>query len=49
MKSGDEAAKDTLPIDDIRGSAMFRRDIVKVIIRRAMLTAVLSAKESLKK
>jgi CO/xanthine dehydrogenase FAD-binding subunit len=46
---GDEVVKDTLPIDDIRGSAMFRRDIVKVIIQRAVFTAVLRAKESLKK
>ena len=46
---GDEAVKDSLPIDDIRGSAMFRRDIVKVIIQRAVFTAVLRAKESLKK
>ncbi|NNG26327.1 MAG: hypothetical protein HKM87_02275, partial [Ignavibacteriaceae bacterium] len=46
---GDEAVKDTLPIDDIRGSAMFRRNIVSVITRRAVLSAVLRAKESLKK
>jgi len=48
-KVGDETVKDSLPIDDIRGTAKFRRNIVKVLTQRAVLTAVLRAKDSLKK
>jgi carbon-monoxide dehydrogenase medium subunit len=47
-KVGVEAVNDSLPIDDIRGTAEFRRNIVKVLTRRAVLTALLRAKESLK-
>lgn len=40
---GEAAAKDSIPIDDIRGTAQYRRDILKVISQRAVLKAVLFA------
>jgi carbon-monoxide dehydrogenase medium subunit len=46
---GIEAVKDALPIDDIRGSANYRRNIIHVITRRSVFTALLRAKESLEK
>ena len=36
---GEAAAADSLPLDDIRGTADFRRDIVNVLTQRAVLTA----------
>ncbi len=36
---GEAAAADSLPLDDIRGTAGFRRDIVNVLTQRAVLTA----------
>ena len=36
---GRAAASDSLPLDDIRGTANFRRDIVNVIAQRAVLKA----------
>ena len=41
---GEAAVKDTLPIDDLRGSANFRRNIVNVLTQRA---AVKAAKRSI--
>ncbi len=37
---GEAAAADSLPLDDIRGTADFRRDIVNVLTQRAVLKAV---------
>lgn len=41
---GELAAKDALPLDDIRGSAEYRRKIVKVLTLRAIKTAFSRAK-----
>lgn len=44
---GETAAKDSLPIDDIRGSANYRRNVVKILTQRAIIEAVKRAKYSL--
>ena len=36
---GEAAAADSLPLDDIRGTADFRRNIVNVLTQRAVLRA----------
>jgi len=38
-KVGEAAAADSLPLDDIRGTAVFRRDLVKVLTQRAVIIA----------
>jgi aerobic carbon-monoxide dehydrogenase medium subunit len=38
--TGEAAATDSLPIDDIRGSADYRRTIIKVITKRAVINAL---------
>ncbi|RPI77147.1 MAG: xanthine dehydrogenase family protein subunit M [Desulfobacteraceae bacterium] len=43
-KAGEAAAGDAKPIDDFRGSAAYRRDIVKVFTRRALAAAWQDAK-----
>ena len=48
-EAGDIAGKDSLPLDDIRGSAEFRRNLVKTIIKRAIINAIERAEKSLKK
>jgi aerobic carbon-monoxide dehydrogenase medium subunit len=40
---GEAAAADSLPLDDIRGTADFRRDIINTLTRRAVLKAVARA------
>ncbi len=39
-KAGEAAALDSLPIDDIRGSAEYRRDLLKVLTRRTISKAL---------
>jgi CO/xanthine dehydrogenase FAD-binding subunit len=36
----DAAVKDSIPIDDIRGGAQFRRDVLHVLTQRAILRAI---------
>lgn len=42
-KVGQAAAQDAEPIDDIRGSAEFRRNIIKVLTQRAVINATFRA------
>ncbi|UCH66757.1 MAG: FAD binding domain-containing protein [Ignavibacterium sp.] len=42
-KAGEAAEADSLPLDDIRGTAYFRRNTVKVLAQRAILKAVIRA------
>lgn len=38
--AGNLASEDAIPIDDIRGTAVFRRNIIKVLVRRAVVNAI---------
>jgi len=38
--AGNAAVSDSIPIDDIRGGAQFRRDILKVLVKRAVQRAL---------
>ncbi|HJN06671.1 MAG TPA: xanthine dehydrogenase family protein subunit M [Bacteroidales bacterium] len=40
MQAGNAAAEDAIPIDDIRGGANYRRDLIKVLTRRAIVKAI---------
>jgi aerobic carbon-monoxide dehydrogenase medium subunit len=42
-EAGDAAVRDSLPIDDIRGGAQFRRDVLKVVTKRAIMRAIVIA------
>ncbi len=44
LEAGELAAKDALPIDDIRGSANYRRNLVKILTQRSIKTAFSRAK-----
>lgn len=39
-EAGHAAVRDSIPIDDIRGGAQFRRDVLKVVAKRAIRRAV---------
>jgi len=39
-EAGNAAVRDSIPIDDIRGGAQFRRDVLKVLAKRAIRRAV---------
>jgi carbon-monoxide dehydrogenase medium subunit len=45
---GEAAAKDALPLDDLRGSADFRKHLVNILIQRAVVTAAKRSLESVK-
>ncbi|TSA23843.1 MAG: xanthine dehydrogenase family protein subunit M [Bacteroidetes bacterium] len=39
-EAGNGAVRDSIPIDDIRGGAQFRRDVLKVLTKRAIRSAI---------
>ena len=39
-QAGEAAVRDSIPIDDIRGGAQYRRDVLKVVTQRSILRAV---------
>lgn len=43
---GNAAAEDAIPIDDIRGGATYRRDILKALTRRAVTKAIFYAQNN---
>lgn len=45
-QAGQAAAEDAIPIDDIRGGAKYRRDILKVLTQRAILKAISYAQKN---
>ncbi len=42
-QAGDAASEDAVPIDDIRGGAKYRRDLLKVLTRRTIVNAIAQA------
>jgi CO/xanthine dehydrogenase FAD-binding subunit len=45
-KVGLAAAEDSVPIDDIRGGAKYRRDILKILTQRAIVKAIVFAESN---
>ncbi|MFH1321238.1 MAG: xanthine dehydrogenase family protein subunit M [Bacteroidota bacterium] len=45
-QAGEAAAEDSLPVDDIRGSAQYRRNLIKILTQRAVIKAIERAKIS---
>jgi carbon-monoxide dehydrogenase medium subunit len=43
-RAGQAAVNDSIPIDDIRGGAQYRRDVLNVITQRAIIKAIENAK-----
>ena len=43
-EAGNAAVQDSIPIDDIRGGAKFRKDVLKVMVKRTIIVAVNAAK-----
>jgi carbon-monoxide dehydrogenase medium subunit len=39
-KAGELASEDSIPIDDLRGSAAYRRNIIMTLVKRAVVKAV---------
>lgn len=39
-EAGAAAVRDSIPIDDIRGGAQYRRDVLKVLVKRAILRVI---------
>lgn len=39
-EAGNAAVRDSIPIDDIRGGAQYRKDVLKVVVKRAIRRAV---------
>lgn len=46
LAAGKAASEDSVPIDDVRGGAQFRRNILNILTQRAILTAMEKAKNS---
>lgn len=46
LAAGKAASEDSVPIDDVRGGAQFRRNVLNILTQRAILSAMEKAKNS---